>query len=108
MRALPAIARPHCPAGSLSHGPATGHDTRRRRGNAGRFGVLLLAIGAVHGKASQYPLRWSDAAALPHGFSQQLALNPLHNLYDTWTFRDQRIDDVRIAAVRALVRCPYT
>ena len=43
MRALPAIARPHCPAGSLSHGPATGHDTRRRRGNAGRFGVLLLA-----------------------------------------------------------------
>ena len=72
--------------------------------------LVVLAVAAMHGKASQYPLRWSDAAALPHGFSQQLALNPLHNLYDTWTFRDQRIDDVRMRpdadAIRAFVGLP--
>ncbi len=59
-------------------------------------GVLLLAAGVVHGKVSQYPLRWSDAAELPSAFSQALALNPLHNLYDTWSFRDAGIDELRL------------
>ncbi len=59
-------------------------------------GVLLLAAGVVHGKVSQYPLRWSDAAELPSAFSQALALNPLHNLYDTWSFRDSGIDELRL------------
>jgi hypothetical protein len=64
----------------------------------------------VHGKVSQYPLRWSDASQLPSGFAQQLALNPLHNLYDTWTFRDAGIDEPRLRPaadrVRAFVGLP--
>ena len=77
---------------------------------AAEFGLVLLAICVVHGKASQYPLRWSDSTALPHVFAQQLALNPQHNLVDTWEFRAQQIDDVRMRpdanAIRAFVGLP--
>ena len=66
--------------------------------------VLLLGIGVVHGKLSQYPLRWSDAAELPSVFAQQLALNPLHNLYDTWTFRDAGIDELKLRPAANRVR----
>jgi phosphoglycerol transferase MdoB-like AlkP superfamily enzyme len=80
------------------------------KARAAELGVLLLAIVAIHGKASQYPLRWSDSAALPNAFSQQLALNPLHNLYDTWSFREQRIDEARMRpdanSIRAFVGLP--
>ncbi len=78
-----------------------------------RFGeivVWLLAAGLVHGKLSQYPLRWSDAAELPSAFAQALALNPLHNLLDTWSFRDAGIDELRVRPaanrVRAFVGLP--
>jgi glucan phosphoethanolaminetransferase (alkaline phosphatase superfamily) len=72
--------------------------------------VVGLAAGIVHGKLSQYPLRWSDSAELPTVFAQQLALNPLHNLYDTWTFRESGIDEVRLRPaanrIRAFVGLP--
>ncbi len=72
--------------------------------------VVLLAVFVVHGKFSQYPLRWSDAAELPNTFLQSLALNPLHSLYDTWTFRVQRLDDAQMRpdadAIRAFVGLP--
>ena len=72
--------------------------------------VVLLAVFVVHGKLSQYPLRWSDAVELPNTFSQSLALNPLHSLYDTWTFRVQRLDDSQMRPgadrVRAFVGLP--
>jgi phosphoglycerol transferase MdoB-like AlkP superfamily enzyme len=66
--------------------------------------VVLLAAGIVHGKLSQYPLRWSDAAELPSVFAQQLALNPMHNLYDTWTFRETGVDEVRLRPAANRVR----
>ena len=73
-------------------------------------GVVLLAAFVVHGKLSQYPLRWSDAVELPNTFSQSLALNPLHSLYDTWTFRVQRLDDAQMRPdadrIRAFVGLP--
>ncbi|MBC7957349.1 MAG: LTA synthase family protein [Cytophagales bacterium] len=72
--------------------------------------VVALAVFVVHGKLSQYPLRWSDAVELPNTFAQSLALNPLHSLYDTWTFRAQRLDDAQIRpdadAIRAFVGLP--
>jgi phosphoglycerol transferase MdoB-like AlkP superfamily enzyme len=37
----------------------------------------------VHGKFSQYPLRWSDAYFTPNPFVAALALNPVLNFYDT-------------------------
>lgn len=58
--------------------------------------VVVLAIFFVHGKFSQYPLRWSDSVVLSNAFAQQSALNPLHNLYDTWTFRVQSLDDAHM------------
>jgi hypothetical protein len=72
--------------------------------------VLALAVLTVHGTLSQYPLRWSDAVELPNSFSQALALNPLHSLYDTWSFRAQRLDDAQMRpdadAIRAFVGLP--
>lgn len=72
--------------------------------------VVLLAVFVVHGKLSQYPLRWSDAVELPNTFSQSLALNPLHSLYDTWSFRVQRLDDAQMRPdadrIRAFVGLP--
>jgi Sulfatase len=72
--------------------------------------ALLLAVGVVHGKVSQYPLRWSDSATLPSSFAQALALNPLHNLYDTWSFRDTGIDELQLRPaanrIRAFVGLP--
>ncbi len=72
--------------------------------------VVLLAVLAVHGKLYQYPLRWSDSVELPNAFAQQLALNPLHSLYDTWSFRVQRLDDAQMRPdadqIRAFVGLP--
>lgn len=72
--------------------------------------VVLLAVAVVHGKLSQYPLRWSDAIELPHSFAQALAQNPLHSLYDTWSFRGHRLDEAQMRpdadAIRAFVGLP--
>lgn len=84
--------------------------TGAMRARLAEAAVLLLAVGVVHGKVSQYPLRWSDAAVLPSAFTQALALNPLHNLYDTWSFRDEGLDELRLRPaanrVRAFVGLP--
>lgn len=72
--------------------------------------VVLLAVFVVHGKASQYPLRWSDAIELPHTFAQALAQHPLHSLYDSWSFRGHRLDEAQMRpdadAIRAFVGLP--
>ena len=72
--------------------------------------VVVLAILVVHGKLSQYPLRWSDSVVLANAFVQQSSLNPLHNLYDTWTFREQSLDDAQMRpdanVIRAFVGLP--
>ena len=82
----------------------TANTPRRLAARAAEATVLLLAAGTVHGKLSQYPLRWSDAAELPSVFAQQVALNPLHNLYDTWTFRETGVDEVRLRPAANRVR----
>ncbi len=91
---------------AVRHGPQQA--TLRTR--CGEVAVWLLAAALVHGKISQYPLRWSDAAELPSAFTQSLALNPLHNLVDTWTFRDVGVDELRLRPaanrVRAFVGLP--
>jgi phosphoglycerol transferase MdoB-like AlkP superfamily enzyme len=72
--------------------------------------VVLLAVFGIHGKFSQYPLRWSDSIELQNAFAQALSLNPLHNLYDTWTFRAQSLGDAEMRpdadAIRAFVGLP--
>ncbi|MDR0953559.1 MAG: sulfatase-like hydrolase/transferase [Elusimicrobiota bacterium] len=48
--------------------------------------ALLITAAFVHGKVSQYPLRWSDAYFTNNSFISALSLNPLQNLYDTYKF----------------------
>jgi len=72
--------------------------------------VVALALLAVHGKFSQYPLRWSDATEVSDPFGRQLALNPMQNLVDTWAFRDQHLDESAMRpdadAIRRFVGLP--
>ena len=90
----------------LAHAPAI----RLRNARIAETVVVLLALFVVHGKLSQYPLRWSDAVELPHSFAQSLALNPLQSLSDSWSFRAQRLDAAQMRpdadAVRAFVGLP--
>ncbi|MDR0646579.1 MAG: sulfatase-like hydrolase/transferase, partial [Elusimicrobiota bacterium] len=48
--------------------------------------ALLIAAAFVHGRVSQYPLRWSNAYFSSDNFVSSLALNPVQNLFDTYTF----------------------
>ncbi len=90
----------------LAHAPTI----RLRNARIAETVVVVLAVFVVHGKLSQYPLRWSDAVELPHSFAQSLALNPLQSLSDSWSFRAQRLDDAQIRpdadAIRSFVGLP--
>ena len=48
--------------------------------------ALLIAAVFIHGRVSQYPLRWSNAYFTPNTFATSLALNPAQNLFDTYAF----------------------
>lgn len=48
--------------------------------------ALLITVAFVHGRFSQYPLRWSNAYFTSDSFLTSLALNPIQNLYDTYKF----------------------
>ena len=50
------------------------------------FGALLITAAFVHGRFSQYPLRWSNAYFSNNNFISALALNPIQNLFDTYKF----------------------
>lgn len=58
----------------------------------------LAAAGALYGKLSYYPLRWSDAYFSTDAFVSNLALNPVLLFADTLKNRRQSFD---VAAVRA-------
>lgn len=47
---------------------------------------FLIAAAFVHGRFSQYPLRWSNAYFTNNAFISALALNPMQNLFDTYKF----------------------
>lgn len=83
---------------------------RKRQIVAAELAVVVLALFLVHGKFSQYPLRWSDSVLLNNAFAQQSSLNPLQNLYDTWTFREQGLSDEQMRPdaneIRAFVGLP--
>ena len=48
--------------------------------------ALLITAAFVHGRFSQYPLRWSNAYFSNNAFVSALALNPVQNLFDTYKF----------------------
>ncbi len=57
--------------------------TRPRGALVGFIAFLLIGLG-IHGRFSQYPLRWSEAAFSKHPFAAQLTYNPVHYFFDTW------------------------
>ena len=50
------------------------------------FVAFLFMMISIHSKFSQYPLRWSEAYFSKSNYINQFALNPLHNLFDTYKF----------------------
>lgn len=55
---------------------------RKHKVVIGAAACSLVVIG-LHGRFSQYPLRWSDAYFNPNPFVAALALNPVLNFIDT-------------------------
>lgn len=76
-------------------GPSSASPWLRRGANLA-FTVLLLL--AMWGKASRYPLRWSEAFDAKHGFNAHLALNPILFFLET---RIDRSGDYDLAKVKA-------
>jgi phosphoglycerol transferase MdoB-like AlkP superfamily enzyme len=63
-----------------------------KKGVAGFCTGLILLLG-IHGKFSQYPLRWSDAFASGNPFAAAVALNPVLNFFDTLGFKQADFDE---------------
>lgn len=57
--------------------------TRSSGAFIGFIAFLIVGFG-IHGRLSQYPLRWSEAAFSKHPFAAQLTYNPVHYFFDTW------------------------
>lgn len=57
-----------------------------------RLVVLVLVLGGIYGKASNYPLRWSDAYFSPHKFASELALNPILYFAETMGLQEEPYD----------------
>jgi phosphoglycerol transferase MdoB-like AlkP superfamily enzyme len=56
--------------------------------------VALICLGiGIHGKLSQYPLRWSEAYFSTNPFVSALSLNPVLFLVDTLEFRKVRFNE---------------
>jgi phosphoglycerol transferase MdoB-like AlkP superfamily enzyme len=53
--------------------------------------VMLYGLG-IHGKLSQYPLRWSEAYFSTSPFVSALSLNPVLYFFDTRTYRKVSFD----------------
>ncbi len=65
--------------------------TRITRIGWGILFFLVLALG-IFGRIGQYPLRWSDAAALGSDFKAQVAYNPFQSFFSTINFRNDTYD----------------
>jgi Sulfatase len=54
--------------------------------------LISLVIFFIHGRWSQYPLRWSDLVRVGHPAAEQLAINPVQNIADTLAYRKPQFD----------------
>lgn len=57
------------------------------------FSAGLIMLFGIHGKFSQYPLRWSDAFSSGNPFAAAIALNPVLNFFDTLMFKQAEFDE---------------
>jgi phosphoglycerol transferase MdoB-like AlkP superfamily enzyme len=59
--------------------------------------VFCLLFGlAIFGRASQYPLRWSDAFSFGDDFKANLSLNPVQSFFSTLQFRHSNYDEKKV------------
>ncbi|VAX05843.1 Sulfatase family protein [hydrothermal vent metagenome] len=63
---------------------------------------LLLILG-VYGKASWYPLRWSDAFSNAHHFAPAVTLNPVLYFFNTLKNKNIRVDENKVRQHYALI-----
>ncbi|HWR96933.1 MAG TPA: LTA synthase family protein [Candidatus Methanoperedens sp.] len=80
--------------------PAGGTRARRALATAA---VALLAAGAVYGKLSWYPLRWSDAYFSTSTFAADLAHNPVLYFAETLRKRPAAYDLAKVRDAAPLV-----
>jgi phosphoglycerol transferase MdoB-like AlkP superfamily enzyme len=62
-----------------------------RRAGVTILAILLVTVG-IYGKASYYPLRWSDAFFSSNGFISALSSNPVLYFSETLKNRDSKYD----------------
>lgn len=76
----------------------------RFRRYAVRAVIVVACLALIHGRWSQYPLRWSDSQRIHTPAMRAAALNPMQNLVDTWRFSRHRYDESTITRDLDLVR----
>jgi hypothetical protein len=54
--------------------------------------LVTIVLFLIHGRWSQYPLRWSDLVRVGHPPAEQLAINPVQNVVDTLAYRKPQFD----------------
>jgi len=57
--------------------------------------LMLYGLG-IHGKLSQYPLRWSEAYFSPNPFVSALSLNPVLYFFDTLGYRKTSFNEEEV------------
>lgn len=67
----------------------------KRSFNNGIF-IFIFVIVGLYGKASFYPLRWSDAYFTNNSFISALAINPIHYFFDTLKYRQTDFDPNKV------------
>jgi phosphoglycerol transferase MdoB-like AlkP superfamily enzyme len=61
-----------------------------------RVALIVFLLACIYGKASRYPLRWSDAYVARDPFAAELALNPPQFLFETMREEPVRLDENRV------------
>jgi phosphoglycerol transferase MdoB-like AlkP superfamily enzyme len=61
-----------------------------------RIALIVFLLACIYGKASRYPLRWSDAYVARDPFAAELALNPPQFLFETMREEPVKLDENRV------------
>jgi phosphoglycerol transferase MdoB-like AlkP superfamily enzyme len=61
-----------------------------------RIALAVFLLACIYGKASRYPLRWSDAYVARDPFAAELALNPPQFLFETMREQPAKMDVGRV------------
>jgi len=80
-----------------------GSTTQTREPLWQRIALAVFLLACIYGKASRYPLRWSDAYVARDPFAAELALNPPQFLFETMREQPQTIDVARVRRLYPII-----